>query len=204
MNTVIRARIDERVKEEAAAVLEAIGLTVSDAFRLLMVRTATEKRLPFEPLVPNEETVATMLAARRRESVDVDGAEPVVGESNAVGERNDGRLRDALIDLDEVVTDAVEEGFPRPTDDAIQNARRLLIQSYAIAPQRFEVYPTADGEIALDLPNDRGSVILLCDSRGGALCLVNVNGVRRRARYSSTTKLPDGFVREALTELASY
>ena len=44
-NTVVRARIDGRVKDEAAAVLAAIGLTVSDAFRLLMVRVAEEKAL---------------------------------------------------------------------------------------------------------------------------------------------------------------
>jgi DNA-damage-inducible protein J len=203
MNTVIRARIDERVKEEAAAVLEAIGLTVSDAFRLLMVRTATEKRLPFEPLVPSEETVAAMLAARRADSVAAGRPGELTAEPNAADEESQVPLRAALSDLDEAVTDAAEEGFPRPTDDAIQSARRLLTQMYAIAPQRFEVYPTADGEIALDLPHERGSVILLCDSRGGALCLVNANGVQRRARYSTATSLPDGFVREALIELGS-
>ncbi len=76
MRTVVRARIDEKTKLEAAAVLDAIGLTVSDAFRLMMVRIAAEKRLPFEPLVPNSETVAAMEAARRGEVVtvgDVDG-----------------------------------------------------------------------------------------------------------------------------------
>ena len=71
MRTVVRARIDEKTKEEAAAVLGAIGLTVSDAFRLMMVRIATEKRLPFEPLVPNAETVAAMEAARRGDLVSV-------------------------------------------------------------------------------------------------------------------------------------
>jgi len=203
MNTVIRARIDERVKEEAAAVLEAIGLTVSDAFRLLMVRTATEKRLPFEPLVPSEETVAAMLAARRADAVAVGRPGELTAEPNAADDESQDPLRAALSDLDEAVTDAKEEGFPRPNDDAIQSARRLLTQMFAIAPQRFEVYPTADGEIALDLPHERGSVILLCDSRGGALCLVNANGVQRRARYSTATSLPDGFVREALIELGS-
>ena len=173
--------------------LETIGLTVSDAFRLLIVRIATEKRLPFEPLVPNEETVAAMLAARRDALAAIGSPRELVSELNAVDDGKQGRLRDALSDLDEVVAEALEEGFPRPADDAILSARRLLTQLYTIAPLRFEVYPTADGEIALDLPNERGSVILLCDSRGGALCLVNVNGVQRRARYSSTTKLPDGF-----------
>ena len=76
MRTIVRARIDEKTKQEAAAVLDAIGLTVSDAFRLMMVRIAADKRLPFEPLVPNEETIAAMEAARRGELVavgDVDG-----------------------------------------------------------------------------------------------------------------------------------
>lgn len=66
-NSVVRARIDERIKNEAAAVLSAMGLTVSDAFRLMMVRIATEKALPFEPLVPNDETIEAMKAARRGE-----------------------------------------------------------------------------------------------------------------------------------------
>ena len=64
-NTVVRARIDARTKEEAAAVLGAMGLTVSDAFRMLLTRVAREKALPFEPLVPNETTIEAMKEARR-------------------------------------------------------------------------------------------------------------------------------------------
>ena len=56
-NSVVRARIDQRIKDEAAAVLAAMGLTVSDAFRLMMVRIAKDKALPFEPLVSNAETI---------------------------------------------------------------------------------------------------------------------------------------------------
>lgn len=66
-NAVVRARIDEGIKNEAAAVLASMGLTVSDAFRLMMVRIATEKALPFEPLVPNETTIEAMREARRGE-----------------------------------------------------------------------------------------------------------------------------------------
>ena len=66
-NSVVRARIDEQIKKEAAVVLEAMGLTVSDAFRLMMVKIAKEKALPFEPLVPNQETIEAMKAARRGE-----------------------------------------------------------------------------------------------------------------------------------------
>ena len=64
-NAVVRARIDEHIKEKAAAVLATMGLTVSDAFRMMMTRIAQEKALPFEPLVPNAKTVAAMKEARR-------------------------------------------------------------------------------------------------------------------------------------------
>ena len=63
-NAVVRARIDEKIKDEATVVLAAMGLTVSDAFRLLLTRVAKEKALPFEPLIPNAETIAAMKEAR--------------------------------------------------------------------------------------------------------------------------------------------
>jgi DNA-damage-inducible protein J len=64
-NTVVRARIDEHTKEEASTVLAAMGLTVSDAFRIMLTRIAREKALPFEPLVPNDVTIQAMKDARR-------------------------------------------------------------------------------------------------------------------------------------------
>lgn len=63
-NALVTTRIDEKIKADAAAVLETMGLTVSDAVRLLLTRVAREKALPFEPLTPNAETVAAMKAAR--------------------------------------------------------------------------------------------------------------------------------------------
>ncbi len=64
-NVVVRARIDEHIKEEATAVLAAMGLTVSDAFRIMLTRVAREKALPFEPLVPNATTIEAIKEARR-------------------------------------------------------------------------------------------------------------------------------------------
>ncbi len=84
-NTVVRARIDGQVKEEAAAVLAAMGLTVSDAFRLLMVKIAAEKALPFEPWTPNAETIAAIKAARRGELVTVGSSENLLASLNADG-----------------------------------------------------------------------------------------------------------------------
>ncbi len=54
--TYVRARIDADTKERATEALEAMGLSVSDAIRLLMLRIADERRLPFEVKVPNSAT----------------------------------------------------------------------------------------------------------------------------------------------------
>ncbi|MXY67763.1 MAG: type II toxin-antitoxin system RelB/DinJ family antitoxin [Acidobacteriia bacterium] len=64
-NQLVQARIDGAVKEEAAAVLAAMGLTVSDAVRLLLTKVAQEKALPFAPLIPNAVTIEAMKEARR-------------------------------------------------------------------------------------------------------------------------------------------
>jgi DNA-damage-inducible protein J len=82
-NSVVRARIDERTKREAATALQKIGLTVSDAFRMLLVRVAAEKALPFEPLNPNAETIAAMKAARRGELVKVGKLDKLLRSLNA-------------------------------------------------------------------------------------------------------------------------
>ncbi len=60
--TVVRARIDNATKERAAAALHAMGLSISDAIRLLMLRIADEQRLPFAVEVPNAATRRAMKA----------------------------------------------------------------------------------------------------------------------------------------------
>lgn len=59
-DTVVRARIDNDTKERATEALRAMGLSVSDAIRLLMLRIADEKRLPFSIQAPNPTTVEAM------------------------------------------------------------------------------------------------------------------------------------------------
>ena len=55
-NTYVRARIDTATKKRASDALEAMGLSIADAIRLLMMRIADEHRLPFEVKVPNATT----------------------------------------------------------------------------------------------------------------------------------------------------
>ena len=123
-------------------------------------------------------------------------------EAHMAAGGRDPDLRDALRDLDGAIAEAREENIPAPSEAALTNARRLLQAMYGISRRRFEVYPTPDGEIAIDAPGGQGrSVLLLCGSDGGALCLVNMSGAHRRARYTDSNLLPDGFIREALAEL---
>lgn len=84
MRTVVRARIDQATKDEAAAILDAIGLTVSDAFRVMMRRIVAERRLPFDPLVPNPTTIAAIEAARRGELETADSIDKVFEQFDRV------------------------------------------------------------------------------------------------------------------------
>ena len=68
-NDYVRARIDPIIKNEAAAVLAQMGLTVSDLCRMALTRVAYEKRLPFSDEIPNEETRKAFEDIDRRENL---------------------------------------------------------------------------------------------------------------------------------------
>jgi DNA-damage-inducible protein J len=63
---VVRARISADLKQEATEVLDKMGLSVSDAIRMMLVRVAAERALPFDVKVPNQVTQAAMDEARAR------------------------------------------------------------------------------------------------------------------------------------------
>ena len=66
---VVRARVDGRLKEEATAILAAMGLTVSDFVRIGLTRVVIEQGLPFEMRVPNRLTVETLAKSERGEGI---------------------------------------------------------------------------------------------------------------------------------------
>jgi DNA-damage-inducible protein J len=82
-DTVVRARIDGRVKERAAKVLADMGLSVSDAIRLLLIRVAVEKALPFEIKVPNAETRTAMAELEDGAGASVDNVAELMADLNA-------------------------------------------------------------------------------------------------------------------------
>lgn len=82
-NALVQTRIDEKIKKDAAIVLKTIGLTVSDAVRLLLTRIATEKAMPFEPLVPNAETIKAMQELDEGKGHRVTSVKGLMAELNA-------------------------------------------------------------------------------------------------------------------------
>jgi|VirMetMinimDraft_7_1064189.scaffolds.fasta_scaffold35482_2 DNA-damage-inducible protein J len=64
-NAFVRTRINNTLRDEAAAVLSDLGLTVSDVMRMTLTRIAKEKAIPFELVVPNAETRAAIDEARK-------------------------------------------------------------------------------------------------------------------------------------------
>jgi DNA-damage-inducible protein J len=82
-NEVIRTRVNSEIKAQASIVLESMGLTMSDAIRLMVTRIAREKALPFEPLIPNEETLQAIKEARTGNTKQFDNIDDLMADLNA-------------------------------------------------------------------------------------------------------------------------
>lgn len=79
---IVRARIDAGLKRAATAALADMGLTISDAIRMLLVRVANEKALPFDVRTPNATTRAALDAAVRGEVTKVDAFDALLSHLN--------------------------------------------------------------------------------------------------------------------------
>jgi DNA-damage-inducible protein J len=82
-DAIVRARVDGQVKEKAAGVLAEMGLSVSDAIRMLLVRIAAEKALPFEVRVPNAETEAAKAELEQGKGAKAGSVAELMAELNA-------------------------------------------------------------------------------------------------------------------------
>ncbi len=87
---IVRARIDANLKKEASAVLAGMGLSVSDAIRMMLMRVAAEKALPFEVRAPNSDTQAAILAAQRGEVARFDSVAGLMADLNDDEDRGEG------------------------------------------------------------------------------------------------------------------
>ena len=119
----------------------------------------------------------------------------------------DDMLRDTVFEgilkeLSNLENEALEDGYPPPSPIAMAHAGRLIHEMYRLSPRQFLVDSMPEEGVAISVTGGyKSSVLIVCESDGGALCSVNMNGEHRRARYSNAEMLPDGFLGEALAEL---
>ena len=81
-NALVTTRIDETIKEEATVVLKAIGLTVSDAVRLLLTKIAQDHVLPFDIAIPNKTTIKTIKESRTKKLKKFDSVKDLMADLN--------------------------------------------------------------------------------------------------------------------------
>jgi len=65
VDAVARATVEQEIVDQASAIYAEAGMTIDEAFRLLLLRTVAGQAVPFDPLVPNAETIEAMIEARR-------------------------------------------------------------------------------------------------------------------------------------------
>ena len=82
-NSYVRARIDTATKVRAAAALEVMGLSISDAIQMLLMRIADERCLPFEVIVPNAETRAAIVELESGKGKRFDSVDTLMADLNA-------------------------------------------------------------------------------------------------------------------------
>lgn len=81
--TMLHIRVDQKLKARAIETLDKMGLSLSDAVRLLLTRIVVEEALPFEVRVPNAETRAAIEAGERGEVSKAAGVAEMMAQLNA-------------------------------------------------------------------------------------------------------------------------
>lgn len=82
-STMLHVRVDEETKAQASQALASMGLSVSDAVRILLKRVVTDQAFPLELKVPNAQTRAAMKEARviaKARSARFDSAEALIDD----------------------------------------------------------------------------------------------------------------------------
>lgn len=90
-STMLHVRVDEDVKAQASEALAAMGLTVSDAVRILLKRVVNDQAFPLELKVPNAQTRAAMLEARAIAQARAHRFDSAAGLIDALEEENEAR-----------------------------------------------------------------------------------------------------------------
>ena len=81
--TMVHVRVDGQVKAQAAETLATMGLSVSDAVRMMLVRVASDKAMPFDINMPNAETISAMRELDEGREKSFNSIEALMADLNA-------------------------------------------------------------------------------------------------------------------------
>ena len=109
-------------------------------------------------------------------------------------------LENAETELASVVDQAMDDGYPVPPQDQIEQAGYLLREMFAMARGDYSVYPTPDAEIAIDLTNDDISIIVFIHRDGAAGCFVDTDHSQSNAWYRNFKEVLGAFLKDALAK----
>ncbi len=93
MEATVRARISLETKEKATHALASMGLSMSDAIRIFLIRVADEKCLPFQVKVPNAKTKAAIEDAKAGRVYTINSFEEFLEEIDAEIEEENRSIR---------------------------------------------------------------------------------------------------------------
>jgi DNA-damage-inducible protein J len=89
-STMLHIRVDDEIKAQASEALAAMGLSVSDAVRILLKRVINDQAFPLELKVPNAQTRAAMEEARamtKTRAARFDSAEALINDLEEAGQQ---------------------------------------------------------------------------------------------------------------------
>ena len=100
-------------------------------------------------------------------------------------------------------TDALEENQGVPTQPVIAELRRIVTAMYRRWPTEYDVYAMDRQTAAVEVNRGpgQGALLLICEPRHEALCVITIKSVSRRARYQDSAMLPDGFIADGMRDI---
>ena len=110
-------------------------------------------------------------------------------------------LREALDKLAGVADQAAKEGYPVPSQDQVEQAKRLLRGAISVGPVGYDVYATPQAEIAIDFTTDDFSIALYSKADGSSECFVDMGGSSQsHAWYRNPDEALGAFFQDALSK----
>ena len=108
-----------------------------------------------------------------------------------------------LDQLHSVQDEARDEGYPAPSDEAVERAKKILRRVYQIAPQPYTIYPGERGEIVIDARRSpAGAFVLLCHETE-TWGIATVRDTPFRTWFREWGEPSEGFVKATIAALSA-